>query len=497
MLLRASRAVHSFGGNLLEAPVYWCSCEPEEGTFDFSQVRELIDLARQEKLYLILLWFGVNKNGHPTYVPEWVKRDPIRFPLVKGPDGMPVPTLSPYPEETVKADIRAFEALMTCLRDYDGETGTVLAVQIENEVGFANTDRDYGEAGEACHAMAVPENLRSVSIEGSDAPGNGNTWTACFGRYANEALAAWSWADFIEKLAIAGRKIYDLPMLVNVMLGENSIREPGMCYNSGGAVSRVLEIWKRTAKHIDLIGPDIYLPDRDRFLEVLEAYDREDNTLFIPETMHAGEPVAMHMMHAFADHGCVGLCCFGAESMLDSEGNLLESAETVVTSLRTVRSVAPLLLRYRGTGRVHAIVQQEFMDSQYLPLEGWHAEAAFVQGKGFFGLGSYLNARAPENRDLTQTRGRALLIQTGESEFFLAGAGVKVDFRSMRQVGDEAGFARLMSRMSTTLNFLSVEEGHFEGDTWVTERYRNGDEANFACYVHRGEVVRIRLNTAF
>ncbi|MBQ6528029.1 MAG: DUF5597 domain-containing protein [Clostridia bacterium] len=46
------------------------------------------------------------------------------------------------------------------------------------------------------------------------------------------------------------------------------------------------------------------------------------------------------------------------------------------------------------------------------------------------------------------------------------------------------------------MNFLSVEEGHFENDTWVTERFRNGDEANFACFVHRGEAVRIRLNAA-
>lgn len=43
-------------------------------------------------------------------------------------------------------------------------------------------------------------------------------------------------------------------------------------------------------------------------------------------------------------------------------------------------------------------------------------------------------------------------------------------------------------------NFLLVEEGHFEGEEWITDYERNGDEANFAVYVHGGQAVRIRLN---
>ena len=46
------------------------------------------------------------------------------------------------------------------------------------------------------------------------------------------------------------------------------------------------------------------------------------------------------------------------------------------------------------------------------------------------------------------------------------------------------------------MNFLTVKEGHFEGDVWVKDYERNGDEANFAVYVHGGEAVRIRLNPA-
>jgi hypothetical protein len=39
-----------------------------------------------------------------------------------------------------------------------------------------------------------------------------------------------------------------------------------------------------------------------------------------------------------------------------------------------------------------------------------------------------------------------------------------------------------------------VEEGHFDGETWVTELMRNGDETNFSQYVLDGQLLRIRLN---
>ena len=51
----------------------------------------------------------------------------------------------------------------------------------------------------------------------------------------------------------------------------------------------------------------------------------------------------------------------------------------------------------------------------------------------------------------------------------------------------------MSSRMSKQLNFLSVEEGHFDGDKWIVDFYRNGDESNYELYARKGEVVRIRL----
>ena len=132
---------------------------------------------------------------------------------------------------------------------------------------------------------------------------------------------------------------------------------------------------------------------------------------------------------------------------------------------------------------------------QYLKLDNYHVEARFISASSaHWGLGSRINLHDPANRDVLTARGRALLIQTGEDEFYLSGLGVKVGFRARPDPADEDSYPLLQSRQSSTLNFLSVEEGRFEGETWVCERYRNGDESNFELFAHRGEIVRIRLN---
>ena len=69
--------------NTVLAPVTWEFFEPQEGTFDFTLVDSLVLEARRRGLRLIPLWFGSWKNGLSSYRPPWVKRDPLRFPLVR------------------------------------------------------------------------------------------------------------------------------------------------------------------------------------------------------------------------------------------------------------------------------------------------------------------------------------------------------------------------------------------------------------------------------
>ena len=49
--------------NSLIVPLYWEMIEPEEGIYSFTLLDGLIRQARQHRMHLILLWFGLWKNA--------------------------------------------------------------------------------------------------------------------------------------------------------------------------------------------------------------------------------------------------------------------------------------------------------------------------------------------------------------------------------------------------------------------------------------------------
>jgi hypothetical protein len=496
MLQKAIQAVKLYGGNVIEVPVYWYAVEPTEGKYDTQSVKDLILQVRDAGLKLIILWFGSSKNGHPNYAPEYVKLNPYKYRLALRADGAPVPSMSPHCRETLEADKQAFIQVINCIKEVDSDFGTVVAVQVENEIGLANTDRCYSKSAQKDYEYPVPEELASVCLDDMGERDGTNTWRGKFGRHAHEAFTAWYFARFVDEIAAAGKAVYNIPMTVNIMLGEQGVEEAGFSYNSGAAVGRVMDIWKIGAPNIDIICPDIYIANRNSYTRVCDIYSREDNPLFIAETFTVGEHISINAMRAIADYGAVGFCGFGAESALDNSGSLLPNAEKLAITMRAIAALEPLIIRYHRTGNIHALIQEEFSSEQYVKLENYHVLAKFSSAEGSrpFWVGSNINLRNPENTHILKERGRALLIQTGEHEFFLAGAGVQVEFLRRPPANDMNPFVHLTSRQSGQLNFLTVEEGHFENENWVCDYMRNGDEANGAVYVHPGQVVRIRLN---
>jgi beta-galactosidase GanA len=90
---KAISAIKLYGGNTLEAPVYWYAIEPEMDRYDMTQLRDLVDQARLSGLHLIVLWFAASKNGHPNYAPEYIKLHPETYRIAIGADGAPVASL--------------------------------------------------------------------------------------------------------------------------------------------------------------------------------------------------------------------------------------------------------------------------------------------------------------------------------------------------------------------------------------------------------------------
>ena len=131
--------------NTVLVPVYWDMIEPVEGDYDFSLIDKTLEEARRCGLKVVFLWFGAWKNSMSCYAPAWFKSDYKKYPRACTSEGKPLEIASAFSENVYDADSRAFKAWLGHLADVDDE-GTVLMVQIENEIGMLEDARDYSPA---------------------------------------------------------------------------------------------------------------------------------------------------------------------------------------------------------------------------------------------------------------------------------------------------------------------------------------------------------------
>jgi hypothetical protein len=495
----AIEAVKKYHGNTLEVPVYWFQLEPKEGQFDLTVTEELIKRVRNAGLHLVILWFGFSKNTEMTYLPEWAKDDPQRFRLAVSWDGSPIPLISPHYEAAIEADKKAFVQLMGCIKRVDEKERTVLAVQVENEVGLQPTDRCYSTKAQEDFEKGVPAALNGVTLEGAGASGKDNTWYGRFGYHAHEAFSAWYFGVAIEKIAAAGKAVYpDLPLYMNTMIGEVRQEIAGHSYSSGSPVGRVLDIWKRAAPSICLYAPDIYMAHHSGYVRTCKIHTRPDNALFIPETGTGGDAFALDYIHAAVDYGAIGICGFGAEHTLDSGGALTEDSQKVATSTQIIASMAPILLKDRLNEKLFCVTQEEFELQRYVKREKYHLTFNFTNRTpkgGIMGRSLRVGALIADNPEVFTQRGRAIVYEASPAEFYMAGVGLTVRFIYRAEPDDHCPPKTWSTQAATEISAYTVEEGHFTPDgEWVCEFQRRGDEIGSGAYLYPGTVVRVKLN---
>ena len=173
------RRLAGVGINTVLVSVAWAEVERTEGDFDFRVVDELVRQARGAGLRLGVIWFGAFKNALSTYAPTWVRADTARFPRAVLQDeplptpfsyagSMAKPALSVFSPELVAADARAFAAFVGHLTAID-DAGTVIMIQVENEIGLLGSARDHSAPALAAWNAAVPDVV--VELARNDAGG--------------------------------------------------------------------------------------------------------------------------------------------------------------------------------------------------------------------------------------------------------------------------------------------------------------------------------------
>ncbi|WP_334319671.1 DUF5597 domain-containing protein [Termitidicoccus mucosus] len=457
----------TIGLNTVIAPVEWDQIEPTEGVYDFAPLEGLVQQAEANNMKVVLLWFGAWKNSMSSYAPPYIKHDYKTYAKAQDNKGVPQDILSPYDPDTLKANQRAFGALMAHLKTFD-KNHTVVMVQVENEIGMLPVVRDYSPQAQAAFEGNVPKSLIDYlqknksslhpyvrAVWADKGYKTAGTWSEVFGDSieAQEIFQAWGFSVFANELTKAGKAAYDLPMYVNGALNRPD-QKPGQ-YPSAGPIPHVFDIWKAGGPDIDLIGLDAYFPN---YVYWADQFKRPDNPVFVPEANRAGRTDAGgNAFYTLGELEGIGFAPFHIETLPNPSTHALTDA------FRVLHQIAPIILAHQGRGTIRGFRAP-------LSYEGVLDEKPRIFDlSGYTLTVSMVDSRTPkETQDIAAHGG--LIIQTGKDEFLAAGRGVIIRFADAVKSGYRVGIEQIV-------------EGEFADGKWVGGRWLNGDESGQGRYL--------------
>jgi len=445
--------VKSLNVNTVYLPISWQQFEPKEGTFDYSLIDSHIKSASDNNLKLVILWLGSWKNGESHYTPDWVKTDMVRFPRMLFKDGKISNAISNMNRNCLSADLKAYKKLMERIAQVD-KHGTVLMMQVENEVGFLGSTRDFSAEATKLFEQQVPADLiKYISSNlnklkpniyepyvknGSKTQGS---WEEVFGKSPNtdEIFMAWNYTKYINELAKAGKAIYNLPTYVNAWDASGGNLIAGV-WPSGGPNYLMLDIWQAGAPDIDVLANDNYSPT---FGLSAANFVHNKNPLLVPEAcaiwMNDTISAAPKAFFCFGHFKAMGFSPFGIDHPIYHSNHSIKKAYEVLDNL------SPLITKAQVEDKINGF------------MEGDNTSPASFQ------LGDFIFKPNYNLQKNSLIKGYGLIIQISDDEFIVSGNACYVGYESAD------------SRKPNT-QLLSVEEGKFVNGKWEKRRTINGDE---------------------
>ena len=429
--------------NTVLVPVYWDLTEPVEGQFDFTLTDKALQQARENDLKIVFLWFGAWKNSMSCYAPLWFKENHKKYPRAYTQSGKPLEIASAFSEAVYEADHHAFSQWMQHIATVDKEEGTVIMIQIENEIGMLEDARDYSrEANKIFNAPVPaefmtylqknkkalhPQMLKKWESQGCKKQGN---WQEVFGAdiYTDEIFMAWHYAKYVEGLAQTARSIYNIPLYVNAAMNSRG-RKPGE-YPSAGPLAHLIDVWHCGAPSIDILAPDLY---DNGFTDWVAQYKLHNNPLFIPE-IRLTDDNSIRAFYIFGEHDAIGISPFSIEDGSDSPKSPL------VQSYTQLKELMPLLTKYQGKGLMKGLLFDN-ENKERIIID----DDLTVTARHFFTLP--WDPRATNGSIWPE--GGGILLKLSKNEYVVAGSGIVLEFsktsekqtiEKQKQLGED-GFA--------------------------------------------------------